>query len=90
MSAAESIALVQRTLAPLVRDGTPPGYVAAVSVDGDRRFCCDGRLARPGDVGAGEPAPAEIGEDVIFVRGRRLTRDVLQHQHRRGHREPAG
>jgi CubicO group peptidase (beta-lactamase class C family) len=66
MSAADSIAHVQRTLAPLVDDGTLPGYVAAVSVDGDRQFCCDGRLALPGDAAAGEPAPAEIGTDAIF------------------------
>ncbi len=66
MSAADSIAWVQRTLAPLVRDGTLPGYVAAVSVDGDRQFCSDGRLARAPDASTGEPAPAEIGTDAIF------------------------
>lgn len=72
MSAADSIAHVERALAPLVVDGTLPGYVAAVSVDGDRRFCCDGRLALPVDETAGDPAvardpvPAEIGTDAIF------------------------
>jgi CubicO group peptidase (beta-lactamase class C family) len=77
MSAADSIAHVQRALAPLVDDGTLPGYVAGVSVDGDRQFCCDGRLALPADATAGEPAagepaaaseppPAEIDTDAIF------------------------
>jgi CubicO group peptidase (beta-lactamase class C family) len=74
MSAADSIAHVERALAPLVRDGTLPGYVAAVSVDGERRLCFDGRLVVPvpvpgagaDDVAAGEPAPAEIGADAIF------------------------
>jgi CubicO group peptidase (beta-lactamase class C family) len=65
MSAADSIAHVERTLAPLVRDGTLPGYVAAVSVEGERRFCFDGGLALPDDATAGEP-PTEIGVDAIF------------------------
>lgn len=66
MSAADSIAEVQRTLAPLVRDGTLPGYVAAVSIDGNRQFCCEGRLGLAVNARAGEPAPAEIGVDAIF------------------------
>jgi CubicO group peptidase (beta-lactamase class C family) len=78
MSAADSIAHVQRALAPLVDDGTLPGYVAAVSVDGDRQFCWDGRLALPADATGGEPAvagdmaavgdpaPAKIETDAIF------------------------
>jgi CubicO group peptidase (beta-lactamase class C family) len=66
VSAADSIAQVERSLAPLVRDGTLPGYVAAVSVDGERRFCCDGWFALPDDPTAGEPPPAELGVDAIF------------------------
>jgi len=66
MSAADSIAQVERTLAPLVRDGTLPGYVAAVSVDGKRQFCFDGRLALAGDVAERESGPAELGADAIF------------------------
>jgi CubicO group peptidase (beta-lactamase class C family) len=66
MPAADSIAHVERALHELVRDGTLPGYVAAVSIDGDRRFCCDGRLALPDDATAGDPAANEIGADAIF------------------------
>jgi CubicO group peptidase (beta-lactamase class C family) len=65
MSAADSIAHVERMLAPLVRDGTLPGYVAAVSVEGERRFCFGGGLALPDDATVGEP-PAAIGVDAIF------------------------
>jgi CubicO group peptidase (beta-lactamase class C family) len=66
VSAADSIAHVDRTLGPLVRDGTLPGYVAAVSVDGERQFCFDGRLALSDAPTAGEPAPATLGVDAIF------------------------
>jgi CubicO group peptidase (beta-lactamase class C family) len=66
VSAADSIAEVQRSLAPLVRDGTLPGYVAAVSVDGERQFGCDGRLALPEAAKRGEPPPADLEVDAIF------------------------
>jgi CubicO group peptidase (beta-lactamase class C family) len=45
MSADACIANVRAALAPHVQSGSMPGYVAGVSVDGERRFCADGSTA---------------------------------------------
>jgi CubicO group peptidase (beta-lactamase class C family) len=66
MSVAEAITRVQQALAPLVREGALPGYVAAISVDGERAVGCDGALALVDRLGADAPPPAEMRADTII------------------------
>lgn len=55
MPAADAIAQIGQALTPLVSDGTLPGYVAAVSVHGERELCTDGTLT------IGDPRPMSAG-----------------------------
>jgi CubicO group peptidase (beta-lactamase class C family) len=55
VSASDAIAQIRQALAPLVSDGTLPGYVAAVSMHGESALCADGTLA------IGDPRPMSAG-----------------------------